>query len=128
MWVEMRGVEPRLTEEGQKNQTEHVERGQERGAKSDDRDDVAPGWEDRARPGADDQLVLAPEPGERHDTGVGQRGGQESPERDWHVLAQATHLLDVLLLMHAVDHATAAEEKQPLEKRVRHQVEDRRHP
>ena len=41
---------------------------------------------------------------------------QEGPEGDRHVLAQAAHLLDVLLLVHAVDHAAAAEEEQPLKK------------
>ena len=60
------------------------------------------------------------------DAGIGQRADQERPEGDRHVLAQAAHLLDVLLLVHAVDDRAAAQEEQALEEGVRHQVEDRR--
>ena len=47
-------------------------------------------------------------------------------ERHRHPLLEPAHLAHVLLVMHGVDHAAGAEEQAGFEKRVGHQMENRR--
>ena len=51
---------------------------------------------------------------------------RESDKGDRHFLSDISHVPDVLLMVHADDHRTGAQEQQCLEERVRRQVEHRR--
>ena len=75
---------------------------------------------------ADEDLVLRPEAGERHEAGHRQRADEERRCRDRHLAPRAAELVD-LLLLRRVDDGAAAEEEQRLEEaRATKQVEHRR--
>ena len=70
-------------------------------------------------------LVLRPEASERDDTGEGERGHAPCTERDWHELAQATHVLlhvEGVVRTRVADGA-GSEEEAALEEGVREHVE-----
>ena len=125
--VDVLDVEARLAGEGEEDEPEHVEGGEEGGDQRDDRQHL-PDHRIPGDPGAEDDRILRPESGEWDDAGIREGGDEEGPESDWHVLAQAAHFLDVLLLVHAVDDGAGTEEEECLEEGVRHQVEDGRDP
>ena len=55
----------------------------------------------------------------------GQRAEQRGDPGDRHVFAQATHIPDVLVMVHADNHRAGRQKEQRLEKRMRHQMKDR---
>ena len=69
--------------------------------------------------------VLGVETREEGRTDQGQRTDQRGDPSNRHVLAQAAHVADVLIVMHADDDRARGKEQQRLEESVRHQVEDR---
>ena len=74
--------------------------------------------------GAED-LVLAPEAGERRQAGQGQGAAQERPVRHRHHLAQAAEAAHVDDVAHRVHDAAGGQEQQGLEEGVREQMEHR---
>ena len=74
-----------------------------------------------------EDLVLAPEAGERRHAGDRQPADDERDRGDRHELAQHAHLAHVLLVVHPVDDRAGPEEQQRLEEGVRDHVEDGRH-
>src|SRR5216684_6885950 len=74
--------------------------------------------------GLPNDLVLRHEARERRYSADRERRGEESPERNGHLVAQRTHLAHVLLAAHGMDDGTRAKEQASLEERMRHQVED----
>ena len=69
--------------------------------------------------------VLGIEAGEKWRTNQRQRPEQGRNPGNRHVFAHAAHPADVLVVVHAHDDRTSAQEQQGLEKRVRHQMEHR---
>src|SRR5215218_8609479 len=104
-------IEALSREKGEKDEPEHIEGRHERGDERDNGDHLAPRLVNTTRPGADDDLVLAPESGERNHSSIGEGANKEREEGHRHVFTQVAHLLHVLLAMHAVDDATATEEE-----------------
>src|SRR5690242_2133653 len=86
----------------------HVRGGEEGADETDDDERVVPG----VASGSED-LVLGPEAREREDAGERQRTDDERPERDRHVLAEATHVaLHVERVVRAREaHGSGAEEQ-----------------
>ena len=79
------GVEPWLAGEDEEDEPEHVERGEEGRHQPDDGQDLPDRDRDLIRdPGAEDDLVFRPEPGEGNQSRVGERSGEERPERHRH--------------------------------------------
>src|SRR5579883_2132967 len=80
-----------ITGEDAEDEAEHIEGGQSGGQKADTPEDVVPGVAAarRLRQHGTENLVLAPEAGERRDAADGQRGDEECPEGDGQFLAQA---------------------------------------
>ena len=74
-------------------------------------------------PNVGQNFVFREEARKRRNTRNGDGANQERPERDGQVLVQATHLADVLLITHSVNHATGTEEQQGFEKGVGQYVE-----
>ncbi|KAF4529847.1 hypothetical protein B566_EDAN018342 [Ephemera danica] len=83
----------------------------------------------RARQGAEvhrfDDAVLRVKAREQRRADQRQRTQQRGDPGDGHVLAQAAHVADVLVMVHADDHRARRQEQQRLEERVRHEVEHR---
>ena len=75
-------------------------------------------------PGTEEDLVLGPEAGEREDPGDRQPPDDEGHRGDRHVLPQVAHPAHVLLVVHAVDDRSGAEEQQALEERMHDHVKD----
>ena len=73
-----------------------------------------------------DDGVFREETRERRQTGIGKRADQHRQIGYRHVFAQPAHLAHVLLVVHRDDHRARAEEQHRLEKRMRHQMENRR--
>ncbi len=114
-------VEALVAEESEKNQPEHVERGE---ARADEAQQPENQIRVRAGAGGFEDFVLAEKAGEAGNAGDGQRGDEHRPVSDGNLLAQAAHVAHVLLAAHGVDHAARGEEEQALEEGVGHQVED----
>ena len=111
--------QPLVTEERHEHEPGHVER----------RDACA---EERGEPGPPalgerrlDDLVLAPEPGERRDADDRQVADPERHVRDDHDRPERAEAAHVDLVVHAVHDRAGAEEEVGLEEAVGEQVEDR---
>ena len=116
-----RRIAPRFSEEHNENQPHHVERGQECGEKTKQKNRRV------VFVGESEDCVLAEESAERRTTDQRQRADSERRERSvCSFPASAAHLPDVLLVMQHDDDRTGAEEEQRLEKRVREKVKHRR--
>ena len=61
---------------------------------------------------------------EERRTDQGQRTDQERNPGHGHVLAQATHIADVLVMMHTDNDRTSTQEQQGFEERVGHEVKN----
>ena len=68
--------------------------------------------------------VLGVEPREQRCADQCQRAKQRGNPGNGHVLAQSTHVSDVLVVMHADDDGASTQEQQRFEKGVRHEVEN----
>src|SRR5215469_11858463 len=68
--------------------------------------------------------VLAEEPGQRRDSGNGNRSYQERPVSPRHVLLQTAHLSNVLQPAHSMDDTSGSEKEKCFEECVGHQMED----
>src|SRR5258708_7080772 len=71
-----------------------------------------------------ENLVLAEESGSSGYARDRDTGKEERPGRYRNLLAQASHVAQILFAAQSVDHASGSEEEQRFEKGVRHQVED----
>ncbi len=118
-FLSFRGGRTRLAVEHQNDLARHVVGGEQR------RDHTDGPQRDVLVERREEDVVLGPETGERRDPGDGQPTDQERERGDRHVLAQAAHLLHVLLVVQAVNDRAGTEEHERLEERVRDHVEDR---
>ena len=83
----------------------------------------------KLKPGAPrlpENLVLGKETGKDRYAADRQPTSEHRRKCDRHVFLQAAHSTHVLLVVHSVNDRAGTEEEQCLEKRVRHDVEDRR--
>ena len=121
MRVHVVGIEPFLTPEGHENQAEHVERRHEGGAQAHHPPQHVPALDRRSK-----DFVLAPETREGRDAGDSDGRQQHGAVGVRDVALQPAHSPHVLLLMHGVDDAASAKEKQALEEGVGHDVKQAR--
>src|SRR5690606_8006697 len=70
-----------------------------------------------------DDVLFRVETREERRTHQSQRTDQESQPGNGHVLAQTTHIADVLIVVHTDNYRTSAQEQQGFEESVCHQVE-----
>ena len=110
-------------EEREREETKAVERGQA----CRHRSDAPQGPTRRAArlDGLPEDLVLAEKAGGEGETGKTQGADQKSEAGHGHLLGQPAHLEAVLLVAHAVDDRTCAQEEKGFEERMRGNVEDR---
>src|SRR3954469_5575826 len=76
-----------------------------------------------AAAGAEEDLVLGPEPCEREDPRQRERSDDEGPEGGGHVLPQPTHVAHVVGV-HGMDEGAGPEEQKRLEEGVGEEVEN----
>jgi len=116
---------PGLAQEGEADQSRHVE-GRQESAR-----EAHPGQDWGLEPRMGEDHLLAVEAGEAVPAGdshahKGQGSDGEGHEGDGHDLGQAPHLLHVLLMVAADDDGARAEEQEGLEERVGQEVEKAR--
>ena len=116
----LRRLASRFSEENNENEPHHVERGQERGEKTE--------RENRrvVFVGEGEDRVLAKKSAERRETDQRERADTEGEKCYLHASAERAHLPNVLLVMQHDDDRAGAEEEQRLEKRVREKMKHRR--
>src|SRR4051812_39576682 len=68
-------------------------------------------------------LILGEKPGERRDTRDSYTTNKKRNARYRHRLTQSTHLADILLAAHGMDHGTSSKEQQRFKERMRHHME-----
>jgi hypothetical protein len=102
----------------ERDETEHVERGQARGHEAERKENRMVRRED-----ARQDRVLREEPGERRDAGKGERRHEEGPIGHRQAAAEAPHPPHVLLPVKGVDDGAGPEEQARLEEGVRQDVE-----
>src|SRR5262249_20857411 len=109
-----------LPVEREEDEAEHIKRGEQRGEQANGVKRMAT-WnlERRAEDG-----VFGEEARERREARDGQRGDEHGPVSDFDFLAEAAHVVHVLLATHSVDDGAGREEEKRFEERVGHQVED----
>ena len=107
--------------EGQEDQPPRIEGGQRRGDGG-----RAEGVEPHRIPthvGGLDDRILGEKSGSEGKTGQCQRADHHRPVGERELVPEATHVADVLLVMHGNDHRAGTEEEQRLEEGMREQVE-----
>src|SRR6267154_3123710 len=109
-----------VTEESKEEQAEHVKRGQPGGDEADNPQ------QEKAVERATKNFIFAEKSGERKNSGDRQGGDQHSVVGVLDLLVEATHLADVLLSGHGVNHAAGAEEQERFEERMGHEVKNSR--
>src|SRR5205823_5989501 len=113
----------RSSAEGEKDQTEHVERGEQRGEQPEAVENAAARC---ALKGGEQNRILREKAGERRETGDGHSRGQHGCIGPAYLFAEAAHFVHVLLAADGMNHGAGSKKEQGLEERVRHSMENAR--
>src|SRR5215472_11295309 len=107
--------------EGEENQTEHVERSQQRREQPNNIKGMPAAFPSVS---LKQNRVLAEESGERRNASDRERGDKHGRVGPLDFLAETAHLGHFLLAAHGVNHGASGQEKQRLKKRVGHEVKN----